>query len=248
MTQNRRRFGHPHRFVGTALRVLTEELVLVPRSLCTANCISVVLTLLCHFPIRWLVLTSSRRQPYVGRTCSPAQLAYQQALLAQGTNNDQSCLLGWARASKYPKVCTEGKQSDCRAVWVRIGNPCKQQLQRLNLGSRSLSWVQTSVFSWLLAHLVFSQGWQWVVVIKVASWRIWILPQERGWGMKLRLMVIQFYPQCSRRKTSLFITATPKIGKEDFASTGGKWKLSIGWWTFFFSRPIIFFQMHHYSP
>lgn len=35
--------------------------------------------------------------------------------------------------SRYPKVCTDGRQRDCRVVWVRAGNYCKQQPQRLKV-------------------------------------------------------------------------------------------------------------------
>lgn len=41
--------------------------------------------------------------------------------------------LVWAGASRYPKVCTDGRQRDGRAVWVRAGSYCKQQPQRLKV-------------------------------------------------------------------------------------------------------------------
>lgn len=54
--------------------------------------------------------------------------------------------------------------------------------------------------------------------LKLDSWLICNLPQKRSWDMNLRLMLVQFYSTCSKEKP--FIAATPKAGKEDFASTG----------------------------
>lgn len=70
-----------------------------------------------------------------GKDMLPAQLVYQQTLLALGASH-QLFRLGWAGTCRYTKVHISERQSDYKIVWVRAEDACKLQLQRLKLWPR----------------------------------------------------------------------------------------------------------------